>query len=212
MDTGAVMEPAFDHARTRAALARLQIHQQLAFGAACCERMLPNYETFRREVGWGDAAPLRRALDDLWLVCEGEAPPETELRDRLSQCETCAPDADAFESLHVAAAQDAVLAICAVLDFVLDHDLDRLVSTPQLATDSVDLVVQEREDMDSADPRLEQKIVAHPLMQQELVRQQRDLADASRIARGDAAALLALRRRAQAECSLAPISGPAPSA
>ena len=205
------MEPAFDNATTRAALSKLQVHQQVAFAAACCERMLPNYATFMREVGWGDPGPLRRALDGLWLACEGKIPSETELRDLLARCETCAPDSDDFESLYVAAAQDAVFAICAVLDFLLDDDLDRLVSAPQLATDSVDLVVQERENMDSADPQLERKILEHPLMQQELQRQKRDLAEVKSLARGDGAALFVLRSRAQHRSSLELRPGPAPS-
>src|SRR4029079_8952292 len=165
------MEPALNSARTRAALSRLRPHQQLAFAAARCERMLPNYETFMREVGWGDVRPLRSALDSVWLACEDKTSSAADMRALLSECEKSAPDADDFESLYVASAQDAVFAICAVLDFLLDDDLDRLVRAPQLATDPVDLVVQERENMDSADPRLERKILEHPLMQQELQRQ-----------------------------------------
>ncbi len=44
-----------------------------------------------------------------------------------------------------------------------------------MVRDSVDMYVQELEDMDPADPELEEKILAHKLMQEELRRQREDL-------------------------------------
>ena len=43
------MEPVFNDSRTIDALSKMQAHQQFAFGAACCERMVPNYEKFKQE-------------------------------------------------------------------------------------------------------------------------------------------------------------------
>jgi uncharacterized protein YjaG (DUF416 family) len=196
------MEAAFNDKRTHEALSKMRTHQQLAFGAACCERMLPNYETFMREVNWGEVGPLRRALDVVWEVCEGMRLREGELRDMLLRCEQCAPDSEDFTSLYTSSAQDAAFAVCALLGFLLDGDVGRIVSVPRFSTDSVDLVVQEQEDMDPRDPLREQKILEHPLMQQELVRQQRDLAEAINISPGDRVALHALRTRGQRESNL----------
>src|SRR5262249_7804547 len=152
-----------------------------AFGASCCERMLPNYEAFVRDVGWGKMTPLREALDTTWEACEGRQAPRAKLGDMLSMCEACAPDSEAFSSLYTSSAQDAVFAVCALLDFLLDGDVANVVRVPRLSTDSVDLIVQEREAMNPRDPLLERRILEHPLMQQELTRQTRDLADARRI-------------------------------
>lgn len=196
------MEPEFNNKRILAALAKMQAHQQLAFGAACCERMVPNYETFVQEANWGDVGPLRRALDSVWDACRGSIPSEGQLREMLSQCEQAAPDSEDFTSLHVSSAQDAAFGICALLDFLLGGDLDRIVSVPRLSTDSVDLIVQERGHMDPGDPHLERKILEHHLMQQELVRQRRDLAEAIDIPVGETATLRAFRTRAQHESNL----------
>jgi len=185
------------------ALSKMQAHQQLAFGAACCERMLPNYETFMREVSWGDAGALRSGLDAVWDACEGRLPGEAQLRKLLARCEECAPDSEDYTSLYTSSAQDAAFAVCALLDFLLDGDVGRIASVPRFATDSVDLIVQERERMDPRDPLREQKIFEHALMQQELVRQRRDVAEANRISLGDGVALLALRTRGQHESNLA---------
>ena len=196
------MEPTFSEKRIQDVLSTMATHQQLTFGASCCERMLPNYETFVLEVGWGHAEPLRDALAVAWVACDGEGPPEVELRGMLSRCEECAPDSENFTSLYTATAQDTAFAICSLLDFLLDWDVARIVNIARFSTDSVDLIVQEREMMDPRDPLRERKILEHPLMQQELVRQNRDLQNASLISRGDVGALLAVQSRAQRESNL----------
>ncbi|WP_437727729.1 DUF416 family protein [Sorangium sp. So ce861] len=196
------MEATFSDDRILQMMSRMATHQQLAFGAACCERMLPNYQTFMREVGWGDVAPLREALDTVWVACESGCVAHAQLRKMLSICEECAPNSEDFTSIYTSSAQDAVFAICSLLDFVLDGDVARVVSAARFSIDSVDLIVQEREAMDPRDPLRERKILEHPLMQQELLRQRRDLEGASHIAPGDRTALLAFRTRVQRESNL----------
>lgn len=198
-----MVELAFSEKRMRDGLSNLQIYQQLAFGAACCERMISNYETFVREEAWRDVGPLRGALDALWDACEGQPLAEEAVRDLLARCEECAPDSEEFTSLYTSAAQDAVFAVCSLLDFLLDRNVDRIISASRFSIDSIDLIVQEREDMNPCDPLREQKILEHPLMQQELVRQQRDLKDARKLPPHDRAALLAFRTRARGESNLA---------
>jgi uncharacterized protein len=200
------MEPKFNEKQALDALSQMAAHQSLTFGAACCERMLPNYNVFVREVGWRDAEPLRNALDAAWEACDGKASSNVELREMLSRCEECAPDSEDFTSLYTSSAQDAVFAVCCLLDFLLDGDVARIVSIARFATDSVDLIVQECEGMDPRDPFREHKILEHLLMQQELVRQRRDLRDASHISPGDRGSLLAFRSRAQREPSLIAIT------
>ncbi|WP_437734435.1 DUF416 family protein [Sorangium sp. So ce1335] len=196
------MEATFSDERLLEMLSKMAPHQQLAFGAVRCERMLPSYQTFMREVGWRDVAPLREALDAVWVACESERITDAQLGELLSKCEECAPSSENFTSLYTSSAQDAVFAICSLLDFLLDGDVARVVSAARFSIDSVDLIVQEREAMDPRDPLREHKILAHPLMQQELLRQQRDLEEASQIAPGDRTALLAFRTRAQRESNL----------
>ncbi|MGL1558168.1 hypothetical protein ACSTIJ_23390, partial [Vibrio parahaemolyticus] len=70
---------------------------------------------------------------------------------------------------------DAVFAVCSLLDFVHQRDIKKLVNAVRYPTDSIDLYVQETAQMDAQDPKLESMILAHPLMQQELMRQQRDI-------------------------------------
>lgn len=148
---------------------------QLAFGALCSERLLPNYEVFSAETGHGDSSVLRNALDLVWDNVLHPAVESTLLRETNVACEAQAPSSDAFESLLVTAAQDACFSLCALIDFVENADLERVVVAARYAIDSIDLYVQEVERMDPADSRLEEKILSHPLMQDELLRQRNSL-------------------------------------
>jgi uncharacterized protein YjaG (DUF416 family) len=172
------MEPTFDPERCLALLECMRPHQQLACGAACAERMLPSYETFVRAVGWRDAGPLRRALDAVWKAGGGQLLAAGAWRELLAECEACVPDADEFASPYTPSAQEAVFAVCSLIEFVLEGDLHHIVRVLCFS------------------------ILEHPLMQQELARQQRDLRDAGSLTPGDRAALLALRTRARREPNL----------
>lgn len=153
----------------------LDRNRQLAFGALCCERLFPNYLAFQHDSGWGDAALMRAALDCVWACLRDQPPSSEEIENITSSCEDAAPSSDDFDSLYVTAAQDACFAICALLDYLLESDIDKIVQAATYATDSVDLYVQEIENMAPNDPKLEQKILMHRLMQRELTQQEEDL-------------------------------------
>ena len=108
------------------------------------------------------------------------------------------PDLDDFEQLSASFAQNVATAICALLDCYIDADIGRLGKVFELSLDSADLYVQESMGLHPRDPRLEEKILEHPIMQQELVRQRRDLTEAGA---GTAALELSeiLRSRAKSE-------------
>lgn len=58
---------------------------------------------------------------------------------------------------------------------MFENDVDKIVQAATYATDSVDLYVQEIENMSPNDPTLEKKILAHHLMQRELAQQEENL-------------------------------------
>jgi uncharacterized protein len=170
------MLPAFSENAIRADLASLSWPEALAFAAACVERIVPNYERFSRETGWGDPRSIGHALDVIWQATQTVSRvDEATLRQCLADCEAAVPESEDFHSLFTSGAQDAVFAVCSLLEFLLDGSLDRLVLAARYPTDSVDLYVQELEGMTPQDPLIENRILSHHLMQQELARQQRDL-------------------------------------
>jgi uncharacterized protein YjaG (DUF416 family) len=167
--------PVFDSAVMLGRLQRLSNEHQQAFGAACCERLLPNYAAFQRAAGWGDVNILRKALDLVWSALSNYLVYPKDVRNNISKCEKIAPSSADFEVLLVTAAQDACFATCSLLDFLLDGDVTRITQIAIYATDSIDLFVQEIENLNPRARDLEQKVLAHPLMQKELARQDEDL-------------------------------------
>lgn len=167
--------PVFSGETLKKRLIRLDSKRQLAFGAVCCERLLPNYLAFQRDAGWGDIDPVRKALDCIWLSLSGQSPNSQVIKDISASCESAAPDSEDFASLYVTSAQDACFAVCSLLDYLLENDVDKIVQVAIYATDSVDLYVQEIENMAPDDPDHERKILNHHLMQRELAEQERNL-------------------------------------
>ena len=167
--------PAFNADNLRARLVKLSNEQQLAFGAICCERLLPNYQAFQQDVGWGDIHPIRKALDFVWASLKGESVSLEEVKAIMASCESAAPDSEDFDSLYVSLAQDGCFAVCSLLDYLLENDVNRVVQAATYATDSVDLYVQEIENLAPNDPELEQKILNHSFMQSELSQQEENL-------------------------------------
>lgn len=166
---------AFNGAALKKRLRRLDSKRQLAFGAVCCERMLPNYLAFQQDAGWGDLTPVRKALDCVWASLYGQPLNSQEIRKVTASCEAAAPNSEDFVSLYVTSVQDACFAVCGLLEYLLESDVGKVVQAATYATDSVDLYVQEIENMVPNDPQLEQKILTHPLMQRELAQQEKDL-------------------------------------
>lgn len=169
------MELTFNAVVLRNRLDQLLDEQQLAFGASCSERLLPNYLAFLNDTGWGNIEPLRRALDLVWAFLGGQSYSDESVRELTTLCEEVAPDSDDFTSLYVSLAQDACFSICGLLDFLLDSDVNKILQAATYAISSVDLYVQEIESMDSNAPDLEREILMHPLMQRELKKQREDL-------------------------------------
>ncbi len=169
------MTQAYDKSLVRSAVTNLPHQHRIAFGALCCERLFGSYSAFVQDMDWGDEALLRRVIDLIWQLVQDPIVTDEVVRSAISACEAGAPDADEFDSLYTGPAQNAVFAICSTLDYVLSHQVERLVQTSSFAIDTVDLFVQELEDMPTISPGLESRISDHSLMQREILRQMDDL-------------------------------------
>ncbi len=141
---------------------------QIAFGAACCERMIPNYSAFSQECEWGDVTILRNALDQIWSHIEEKTLLEEKIETLSNLCVKCAPDLDDFRSLLAGHAQNAALSICAVFDYLLTKESERIAQVSAFSVDTVDSHVQEIESMSPSDSDFEKKIRNHPLMEAEI--------------------------------------------
>lgn len=168
-------EMTFDEPQLAERLRRVGHKRQVAFALSCAERLLPNFIAFQRASSWGDANVLRQSLDWAWRWLEGSAVDEEVWVRSAAACERQAPDTEEFQSGAVSPALDAAVAVTAVICLIQTADVDKAVDVAALARDTVDMFVQELENMPVADPQREDRIRLHSLMQAELTRQDSDL-------------------------------------
>jgi uncharacterized protein YjaG (DUF416 family) len=166
----------FDRESLKLQLDRLPTRHRVAFAAACCERLLPNYIAFSSEVGWGEPGALRIATDYVWDVLDGATVVRDEVELLTARCNAIIPDTDDFTTESVSAALDAGVAIVETLQALIDADSDRIAGIASLCIDTVDMYVKSRDDLDyNSDPLFESRIAKDPLMERELARQSETL-------------------------------------
>jgi uncharacterized protein YjaG (DUF416 family) len=164
----------FDLDSVRQKAAHLSGWQRVAFMAACCERMLPNYETFHLQTGFGNPGVLRRGLDAVWAWIESDTPLE-DAAELISQVDQQAPNTEEFKSAYTSAALDAANSIAITLEAVGSASEDGVAEVASLARDTVDLFVQQHDGLNPSDPDFENRIVGSSLMQAELAAQNQAL-------------------------------------
>lgn len=164
----------FDEDRLRQSLAQLEPWKRVAFMALSCERMVPNYDRFTADSGFGDSQVLRRGIEAAWSWLESDLVPD-DLETVRARVEEQAPNTEDFSSPFTSAALDAANAVAGLLEAIAERDGADPVEVASLARDTVDLYVQEIDNLDPNDPGLEDAIRRHPLMQAELRRQRDDL-------------------------------------
>jgi uncharacterized protein YjaG (DUF416 family) len=148
---------------------------QMAFSCACCERAFSNYVRFSDQQGWGDPTTLRSSLDLAWGCVRGGSISQKEAERIEKTCKALAPNSDDFSSWEATAAQEAALMVVLLIRFTYDPTPGYPVRIASFNRDTIDMVVQIRENLRSTDPDLEAKIAEHPLMLAELAKQKRDL-------------------------------------
>jgi uncharacterized protein YjaG (DUF416 family) len=161
----------FDPDSLKRDLDRLPPAHRVAFAAACCERLLPNYSAFAREVGWGKPDTLRAALDYVWSVLEGGSIDHGRIDRIIEQCDAVIPDTEAFDTIAVSSALDAGTAVVGTLRSLLDGDTKHIVEVASYCRDTVHMYIQDRDDLDYKDALFDMKIEQDVLMRRELARQ-----------------------------------------
>lgn len=165
------MSETFDEESLLKRLSRHEKRGWVVFSLACAERMLPNYRKFTREHTWGDIRALVDALDIGWAWLDSGEINQAKALESLVACQTQAPDTRDFDSIYVSPALDAASAAEAVVRLLMWPDPSIAVEIATLAVDTVDMFVQELEQMEPNSVGLEESIRTHPLMQAELLSQ-----------------------------------------
>ena len=149
-------------------LCRLGPLGQLLFGTICCERLYGNYLAFELDTDTSGSQVLRNSLDLSWDYLETKRINRAEIKYFVAEIDNLTPDSEGFDSEFTSFAQETCFSICYLLESILSVKSDKIAQIASFSIDSVDLYVQEIENMDPGDLELEFKILRHPFMQREL--------------------------------------------
>jgi uncharacterized protein len=173
----------FDYESLEKELKKLHLFHQIAFAAACCERMLPNYNYFCRLENFGNPEIPRAALNEVWQYLEqGSSPDAARIDELIEDCgnEDIFPDAMDFGGACYEA-QETLLAIRMTLRVYLDATVDNVSQVAIHARNIISAYVP-----DSGEPynvtwekdgkeRYCRTIASHPFAIRELAKESEDL-------------------------------------
>lgn len=168
------MQAEFDRQSLVRKLKTISAWKKLAFALSICERLYPNFVKFSDETNFTGSETLKGCLNIAWESFEN-TPIDTNFLLKSNECESVAPDTEDYQTILVSSALDAAISVSYLMRCLDDLDIDLIVNIASLSCESVDMYVQELEDLNPQDINLERKIVEHPLMQQELVRQNSEI-------------------------------------
>src|SRR5690554_3698156 len=110
--------------------------QLTAFSAALTERMFPNFALFARLVDFGDPARMRLLLDGVWDSLAGTGA-RVNFEVQLDQVEANMPDLDEYDMYGALPALDAIVALNACINCLLEKDRSEAANVGQLSRESV---------------------------------------------------------------------------
>ena len=181
------MEPApmrYDRDELTVRLARLPRRLRVAFAAACAEREIQNYDRYLPgQVS--EANVLKLTLQKVWEDAEGSAVSPRELTSLRDRCQSIIDDNDLDNTAPLPF--DAAASVVCAVSARLTDDPNEAVWAAERANASVDWALTSKLKLRSIDREQAERINAHPVVQAELRRQQRDLEDLEAAGRNERA-------------------------
>lgn len=150
----------------------LPFQKQLIFGGLICEKLFSNYSFFSQNTSWGNSIVLQNAISIIYQnVYRNDLFTSNEIQTIINEVELITPDTEDFESILVSFALDSCTSVLNTLNFIIDGDIDNIADVAIYARDTVDMYIQEKEDLSINDKMLEIKIEQNFFMQREKQRQ-----------------------------------------
>jgi len=150
-------------------LKHLSLVKQKVFAYLTCERLFPNYLYFHDNFRFGNPNKLRKAIDFIYLNIFEDKTDNITTDALIKELEKNTPDTGDFDTIFVSSALDSCSAIHNSLLFLHDKDFSYISYIATAATDSIDMYIQHLEKLDfNRDPKFQEKINAHHLMQKEI--------------------------------------------
>jgi uncharacterized protein YjaG (DUF416 family) len=158
----------FEESTLHIRLSKFSHSELVLFSLSFAERMLPNYNFFVKAHSWGNVTILRKALDSAWHWLDNHKVNRSVLESIREKCFEQAPHTEMFSSVYVSPALDAANSVADVIGLVLLGDIEIAIEVASFGRDTVDMYVQELDNMLPNSSNHEQLILHHPMMQAEL--------------------------------------------
>ncbi|MEH1887015.1 DUF416 family protein [Nostoc sp.] len=153
---------------------------QVAFAAACCERLYPHYDIYLRTIredDWDGEDLFRVALDEIWKFLAGKKVDASRFRQLYSDCDQSYPSD--YENVETPEGQRAADAILNTLELCLDPSVRQTILVAkqiyQTLFEYIDYLTCESEDENSEDISEEEIVTNHPFTVREMAKQSEDL-------------------------------------
>jgi len=145
---------------------------RVAFAAACAERQMADYaRVTRKSDGFGSVVA---ALDSIWSELMGAPTRDDIFRRHLAVCMSAMAEPESPEAMET---DDAIASVAYTLRARLRGDSQEAAWAARTTYASLDYYLGGLIPSTEFTREVEQRILAHPLMQAELERQRRDLSD-----------------------------------
>lgn len=146
------------------------------FAACCAERQLYGYQVFHNKTKRGDPLALGDILNKLWNDLSGEELHRAELQCLLDRCMALIPKEDPVSWCHEQShAEEAGAAVAYSIRARLTDDSQEAAWAARTAYGSIVYHIENCIWSDPSGWPSEHEVLNHPLVQAELIRQQRDL-------------------------------------
>jgi uncharacterized protein YjaG (DUF416 family) len=181
-------------------LDRLPPPLRVVFAAASAERLLPTYMSFSRRTGRGDAKTLTAILERLWLDMQGNRMDSRQVQENIDISLRLIPEEDSGSWVpEQALAEDAAAAVAYAVSCRQSGRSQEAAWAARRAYEALDHFVINQEGIDPSEAGAEERVLSHPPVQAELLRQRRDI-DELLAAQWDVARVAQqIRQRSQAE-------------
>lgn len=165
---------AFDQGLLKERLERISTGCRSLFALSCAERLFPSYDLYHQRTGRGDTSRMRSALDHLW---------DAILQDRtaigldgLDDYKLLAPGEETPWNPLNPVAENAVAAVMYACQCQIEEETESAVWAAVQGYEAADYIVHTVEGIDFTGSQAEAAILNNELVQGEIERQLRDVA------------------------------------
>jgi uncharacterized protein YjaG (DUF416 family) len=166
----------------QASLVVLPEKGRILFSVLTCEKLYPLYVAFEKKYNWGNSKVIYDAISLAYQFLLGRVVVEnTVLEDMLQRIDLITPDIDDFGSPLSSFALNAATSIYSTLRYFLDGNINHITDVLAYTLDTVDLFIQEKEDMSSLDPSRDIQIAHDEFMLWEQERERNLITQLSKV-------------------------------